>query len=166
MLTDRITKETAMRFQHDPEGRRLPVKLDTTTNGEYAPLPLERVHHEARRIAHEAASANAKALGVSRRRFLVSAAGAASTLLAMNSAYARAGRTGGFFELDREAARDVQLARSSVDGNEFIFDVQGHFVNPTGAWLKRLPPGARPFAGMAGAERCAPHRGPGVFDFV
>jgi predicted TIM-barrel fold metal-dependent hydrolase len=155
-----------MRFHHDPEGRRLPIKLDTTCNGEYAPLPLERHHHEANALAHDAADANARKLGISRRRFLVSASGAASTLLAMNTAYAKAGRVGGFFDIDNDAARDVQLARSSVDGNEFIFDVQGHFVNPTGAWLKRLPAGARPFAGMAGAERCAPHRGPGEFDVL
>ena len=74
-----------MRFQNDPEGRRLPVKLDTTTNGEYAPIPLAREHREANLIAHEAAGANARKLGLSRRGFLVSAAGAASTLLAMNT---------------------------------------------------------------------------------
>jgi hypothetical protein len=33
-----------MRFQNDPGGHRLPVKLDTTSNGEYAPIPLEPVH--------------------------------------------------------------------------------------------------------------------------
>ena len=79
-----------------------------------------------------------------RRRFLVSACGAATTLLGMNEAYARNGRTGGLFDVPAEAARDLQLARSTLDGSEFIFDVQGHFVNPTGAWTKRLPPGARP----------------------
>ena len=42
-----------MRFQHDPEGLRLPIKLDTSTNGEYAPIPLSPVHHEARRLAFE-----------------------------------------------------------------------------------------------------------------
>jgi predicted TIM-barrel fold metal-dependent hydrolase len=155
-----------MRFQNDPEGRRLPVKLDTSTNGEYAPIPLAREHHEAKQIAHEAAGAHAKKLGLSRRGFLVSAAGAATTLLAMNTAYAKAGRTGGFFDVPKDAALDLQLARSAIDGKEFIFDVQGHFVNPTGAWLKRLPPGARPFAGMAGDARCAPHRGPGELDFL
>ncbi len=155
-----------MRFQNDPDGRRLPVKLDTTTNGEYAPIALALEHREAKRIAHEAAGAHAKKLGLSRRGFLVSAAGAATTLLAMNTAYAAAGRTGGFFDVPKDAALDLQLARSAIDGKEFIFDVQGHFVNPTGAWLKRLPPGARPFAGMASDARCAPHRGPGEFDFL
>ena len=28
------------RYQIDPDGARLPVKLDTTTNGEYLPRPL------------------------------------------------------------------------------------------------------------------------------
>ena len=70
---------------HDPNGRRLPVKLDTTTNGEFAPVPLAPVHHEANRRAHEAADVNAKRLGRDRRSFLVSACGVASSLLGMNA---------------------------------------------------------------------------------
>ena len=147
-----------MRFINDPEGSRLPVKLDTTTNGEFAPIPLEAVHHRANRIAQESAGENARRLGLDRRSFLVSACGVATTLMGMNAAYATQGRRGGFFELPREAGLDLHAARSAVDGNEFIFDVQGHFVNPTGAWLKRLPPDAKPMQGFATAERCAPHR--------
>ena len=67
-----------------------------------------------------------------RRSFLVSACGVTSTLASFNAAYAAAGRTGGFYEMPREAPLDLFAARSAVDGNEFIFDVQGHFVNPTG----------------------------------
>ena len=155
-----------MRFEHDPEGLRLPIKLDTATNGEYAPIPLAPVHREARRRAFDAATANAKRLGVDRRSFLVSACGAASSLIAMNEAYAKSGPRGGFYQIEREAALDLQLARSSVDGTEFIFDVQGHFVNPTGAWLKRLPPGAKPMQGFASDARCEPHKGPGDFDYL
>ena len=84
-----------MRFQHDPEGLRLPIKLDTSTNGEYAPIPLSPTHHHARRLAFESATANAKRLGFDRRSFLVSACGAASSLLAMNDAYASSGARGG-----------------------------------------------------------------------
>ena len=40
-------KETTMKFVNDPAGTRLPIKLDTTTNGEFAPVPLDAVHHEA-----------------------------------------------------------------------------------------------------------------------
>ena len=79
-------------------------------------------------------------MGLSRRDFLVSACGAASTLLAFNAANAAAGKRGGFFELDAEAALEPQLAQARLGGKgEFIFDVQGHFVDPTGAWVKTAP---------------------------
>jgi uncharacterized protein len=155
-----------MHFDNDPDGLRLPIKLDSASNGEYTPIPLAPVHHHARTIAFEAANKNSKCLGIDRRSFLVSACGAASSLLAMNDAYAARGQTGGFYDIDRGAALDLQLARSSVDGEEFIFDVQGHFVNPTGAWLKRLPPGAKPMRGFTSAARCAPHVGAGDFDYL
>ena len=70
-----------MRFEHDPEGLRLPIKLDTATNGEYAPIPLAPVHHHARQLAFESAGAHAKKLGIDRRSFMVSACGAVSSLL-------------------------------------------------------------------------------------
>ena len=44
----------------DPEGRRLPIKIDRTSNGEYAPPLLTRSQQLARRLAHEAASENAR----------------------------------------------------------------------------------------------------------
>ena len=154
-----------MRFRNDPDGTRLPVKLDTTTNGEFAPIALEPVHHLARRMAFEAAARNAKRLGLDRRTFLVSACGAATTLLGMNAAYAREGRRGGYFDLPPEAALDRYAARSAVDGNEFIFDVQGHFVNPTGAWTKRLPAAARPLQ-FPKTQQCGPSKGPGELDYL
>lgn len=149
-----------MQYRHDPHGTRLPVKLDTTTNGEFAPIPLGPQHAHARALAHAAASENARRLGMSRRRFLVSACGAASALLAMNTAYAGVGRRGGFFDLSPEAAVDVELARSSLSAGEFVFDVQGHFVNPTGAWLRTLPKDARPLTFAPKAD-CSLAREPG-----
>lgn len=116
----------------DPEGKRLPIKLDSTSNGEFEPIPLDGVGHRANRLAHEWASENAKRQGVCRRTFMVSACGAASTLLAFNAANAAAGRTGGFFELDRVAALDPEVAFDGLGGDEFVFDVQGHFVGQNG----------------------------------
>ena len=52
-----------MKFQNDPEGMRLPVKLDTTTNGEFAPIPLEAIHRHANRLALEEATARSRRLG-------------------------------------------------------------------------------------------------------
>lgn len=155
-----------MHFENDPDGRRLPVKLDTTTNGEFAPIPLEPVHRLARHVALEAATRNAKRLGVDRRSFLVSSCGVATTLLGLNAAYAREGRRGGSFDVPAEAALEQQAAKAAVGGNELIFDVQGHFVNPTGAWLKALPPGFKPLREFTSDARCAPHQGPGDFDYL
>jgi uncharacterized protein len=115
----------------DPYGTRLPIKLDTTSNGEFIPVPLSPANRDANRRAHEAAARNAKRLDLPKRKFLVSACGAASTLLAFNEANATAGRTGGYFDLSKEAALDQQVARVQVGAaeDELIFDVQGHFID-------------------------------------
>jgi len=148
-----------MKHPIDPEGRRLPIKLDSTSNGEFEPVPLSRNNRLANHLAQEAASRNARRLGLGRRDFLVSACGAASTLLAFNTANAAAGRTGGFFDLRAEAALEPELATATLAGSDFIFDVQGHYVDPTEAWLKTAPAGAFNFAPKAG---CAlnDHSGP------
>jgi len=136
---------------HDPDGTRLPIKLDSTSNGEYVPIPLDSAGQLANRMAHEACGQNAKRAGKTRRDFLVSACGAASTLLAFNAAQAAVGRTGGLFALADETAVDEAAAKAVLEGDEFIFDVQGHFVNPTGAWLEQLPDDATPLSGMPAA---------------
>jgi predicted TIM-barrel fold metal-dependent hydrolase len=135
----------------DPEGQGLPIKIDTTSNGEFVPVPLPAVNRAGNRRAHEAATGNAKRLGLSRRDFLVSACGAASALLAFNAANAAAGNRGGFFDIEPEAALEPQLAQSRLGGkDEFIFDVQGHFVDPTGAWVKTAPADAFKWSPKAG----------------
>lgn len=147
--------------RHDPDGLRLPIKLDSTSNGEFVPVPLEPVHHHARRLALEMATANARRLGQSRREFLVSLCGAATTLVAMNLAACSNGRRGGGYAIPAEAATEPAAAESVLAGDEFIFDVQGHFVNPTGAWTHDVPPGARPL-GFVATEGCAAADGPGL----
>ena len=86
------------------------------------------------RLAHEAASENARRLGLSRRAFLVSAAGAATVLAAVNRAAEAGGMRGGSFAIDGEATLDEQRAEAAVGGDEFIFDVQTHCVEPAGRW--------------------------------
>ena len=85
----------------------------------------------------------------------MSSCGAASTLLAFNAANAAFGKQGGSYQVPGEAALDPQLASASLEGREFIFDVQGHYVNPEGAWLQKVPEGAKPlsFAPKAGCRR-------------
>ena len=136
----------------DPEGTRLPIKIDSTSNGEYEPIPVSALNEKANRLALQQAASNAARLGVSRRNFLISSCGAASTLLAFNEANAYGGKRGGFYELHPEAGLDRFAAAEQVEGNEFIFDVQGHYVNPEGDWLSQLPESAQPYAQMEKAS--------------
>jgi uncharacterized protein len=136
----------------DPDGLRLPIKIDTTSNGEFVPVPLSAANVHGNRLALEQATRNARHVNQPRRRFLISACGAATTLIALNQANAAAGRVGGFFELPADAAFDPALAEATLGGDEFIFDVQGHYVDPTGKWLAQIPEFARPFAGMPKAD--------------
>jgi predicted TIM-barrel fold metal-dependent hydrolase len=135
----------------DPDGTRLPVKIDSTSNGEFAPIRLPPAVQRAIGEAHRTAGENARRLGLGRRTFLTTACGAAATLLALGRAHAAMGRAGGFFDLPGEAALDRQLAEAALAKRDFIFDVQGHHVNPKGGWIGRLSPGDRPLRGMAGA---------------
>jgi predicted TIM-barrel fold metal-dependent hydrolase len=143
-----------MKYRHDPDGSRLPIKLDSTSNGEFAPIPLSAANLAGNRLARDTAGENARRTGLSRREFLVSSCGAASTLLAFNAANAAFGKAGGSFDIPDEAALDPQLAAANLDGREFIFDVQGHYVNPHGAWLDKVPADAKPlsFAPKAGCS--------------
>jgi hypothetical protein len=136
----------------DPQGRRLPIKLDSTSNGEFEPVPLTGANRRANELAQAGADCHSKRLGLGRRDFLVSACGAASTLLAFNAANAAAGRTGGFFDLPAAAALEPAAA-ATLEGGEFIFDVQGHYVDPTEAWLRTAPPSAFSFAPKAACAR-------------
>ena len=127
-----------MRSAHDPDGRRLPVKLDSTSNGEYAPVRLTAAARDANRRAHAKADDAARRLGLPRRRYLVSLMGAAATLQAFESAFAAAGLNGGRYVLPREAPYELAAAQAAIGGNDdFVFDVQLHHVNPQGAWRQR-----------------------------
>ncbi|HYC05172.1 MAG TPA: amidohydrolase family protein [Azospirillaceae bacterium] len=136
----------------DPEGTRLPVKIDTATNGEFEPVALPPAIEAAIHEAHRAAGENARRLGLGRRAFLTSACGVATTLAALNEAHAAAGRTGGSFDLPKEAGLDRAAADSVLAKREFVFDVQGHHVNPSGAWIGKLKPDARPLSSLPHAS--------------
>ena len=120
----------------DPDGRRLPIKVDTATNAEYEPRPLSVLERAANRHAHGMVDRAAQVTGQTRRNFLKSLAGAAATLLAFNETWARAGATGGYFALSPEAAFEPAAAEAVLKGDEFIFDIQNHCVDPSGKWAQ------------------------------
>jgi len=135
-----------MHVRHDPEGRRLPIKLDATSNGEYEPVPLTAVARQARAEAQSAVDHAVRRLGIPRRRYLVSVLGAAVTLSAFDRAFAAHGAGGGRYVLAPEATFEADAARQVLAGDEFIFDVQLHHVDPRGEWRKRASSNA--FRGM------------------
>jgi predicted TIM-barrel fold metal-dependent hydrolase len=147
--------------KYDPDGRRLPIKLDSTSNGEFAPLPLPRAIRLANRLARERADGNARRAGLRRREFMTSACGAATTLLAVNAVYGER-QPGGFYDLPPDSEVDPALAADKLAGTEFIFDVQGHYVDPNGNWLKGFSESDRPF-GFIEKTKCPLAKQPGRF---
>lgn len=135
---------------HDPDGTLLPIKVDSTSNGETFPRPLDKRNQTANAVAHESAVDNARKMGMGRRSFLTSLAGAASTLLAFNTVNAAAGKTGSFYDIPKDAALDQQLASNALGAKDFIFDIQGHHVGSYESWRtgikNKLSPGFKFFA--------------------
>ena len=120
----------------DPEGTRLPIKIDSASNGEYEPRPRSSLQQAANRHARERCAEAAHRVGMHRRAFLRSLSGAAATLLAFNHVHARAGARGGSFLLPAEAAYDEDAARAGLAGDELIVDIQNHCVDPSGDWVR------------------------------
>ena len=117
----------------------LPIKLDSTSNGEYAPMPVGRTIERVNALAAQRITDNARRTGQHRRRFLAGLCGAATTLLTLNEAYASRGARGGSFALPPDAALDPQMAQA-ITGREFIFDIQTHFIEAGGtAWRRGNP---------------------------
>jgi hypothetical protein len=91
--------------------------------------PVARANREAELRIGE----HAKRVGIGRRAFLQSLCGAATTLLTLNDAFAALGNTGGLFSVSKESALDTAAAAEALAGEEFIFDVQTHMVDPVRA---------------------------------
>ena len=114
----------------------LPVKVDATSNGEFRPVPLTEHVARANSEAELRIGEHAKRVGLGRRAFLQSLCGAATTLLTLNDAFAALGNIGGLFRSPKESAFETVAAAEALAGDEFIFDVQTHMVDPAGAWRR------------------------------
>ena len=114
----------------DNDAYRLPIKIDTTSNGEFIPFALPKINRYANQITREQIGIQAKRLGISRRNFLKSSSAAALALLCNNQANALAGRHGGHFDLTEQSVSEPALATQAFHQPAFIFDVQGHYVVP------------------------------------
>jgi uncharacterized protein len=117
----------------DPDAE-LPIKLGPCSNGEFRPFALGPVEREAIRRTREEAERHARRLGVGRRDFLRGLGGAALMLGVLAACHdddnkARGKRSGGTYNVDRDAATEPDAAKGSIAGDEVILDVQTHYLN-------------------------------------
>ena len=132
---------------HDDES--LPIKFGPVSNGEFLPQPHSPLVRETIRRTHDLADRNARRLGVSRRRFLTGASGAAATLFTLSACSREEAKSageapGGTFEVSSTATLDTDTAIDELGGDEFIFDVQTHYIDvdlsgPGGEWVSAFP---------------------------
>ncbi|MEX0749890.1 MAG: hypothetical protein WD359_03700, partial [Dehalococcoidia bacterium] len=145
--------------------RELPILLPfvpgQASNGEFVPKERTPAHRRAEALAHGMAEDIAKKRGLDRRRFLMSAGGMAVTLAAINLAGCDDDDTrdlpegvdsGGTFNTPADA--DPDAVCEVLDGDEFIFDVQTHHVDPEGPWVNESPATAGAFRLFPGDPAC------------
>src|SRR5205823_2106077 len=101
-----------------------PIPTQIVSNGEYLPPPQSATQKKVEARINELADVNGKHLGLSRRQFLHTSCGMAAAFLAMNDIY------GNVFQVAPAEAREpeLMLARAQSLADQFIFDVQTHFV--------------------------------------
>jgi predicted TIM-barrel fold metal-dependent hydrolase len=114
------------------EGGLSPLPTQIVSNGEYWPLPQSPKQRSVERLFNEMADERARKLGWSRRRFLGSACGTATALMAMNIIHGCGGDNGGF-AVDDGTTRDPDAACERLRADFFVMDVQTHHVDLEGA---------------------------------
>ena len=122
-------------FDEDPG---LPIEFGPVSNAEFDPEPeLPPVLRETIRLASAAADDHARRLGISRRRFLLSACGAATKFFFLNACTrdahpsdpsATTSEPGGSYEIPPSATLEPEPADAAIGGEEFVFDIQGHLL--------------------------------------
>jgi predicted TIM-barrel fold metal-dependent hydrolase len=108
----------------------LPIPTQVVSNGEYMPMPQTRQQREVEGRVLNLAETNGARMGLDRRAFLATSAGLATSFLAMNKVY------GNFFSVAQAETMDAgaALERRSKYADQFIVDVQLHFVRDDYKW--------------------------------
>jgi uncharacterized protein len=107
----------------------LPIELGPVSNAETPPIPPTPVMREAARQAKELIDRQARRRRMPRRDFLRTTMATAAVLFTLDSVNAAAGASGGRFRLPEDASVDPDVARAMLGGDEFVMDVQTHFLD-------------------------------------
>ena len=103
----------------------LPIKLGPVSNGEFFPVPHDDFLREVTRRTNLLADENARRTGMSRRRFLGSAAGAATMLFVLAACSgeknaAEGNRSGGTFNVPEESTVSSTAALDTENGRAIM----------------------------------------------
>src|SRR3990172_4202934 len=113
----------------------LPFQPGPASNGEYVPRDPSLAHRRMVALAMERAEEIARRQGIDRRRFLLGLGGLAVPLGAINAVACGGGKKpGGVYVTPADGSPEAACAL--LTGDEFIFAIQTHHVNPG------TPPGA------------------------
>ena len=110
----------------------LPIPTQLVSNSEYYPIPQTPRQRKIEELIRRMADERAAALGWSRRKFLSSACGTATALMALNLASGCSDSSSGGFAVDDCATRDPAAAREQFSADYFIIDVQTHHADLDG----------------------------------
>ena len=134
----------------------LPIKLGPCSNGEFVPPAASAFTREVQRRSRALLEANARRVGMSRRRFLQSSMASAAMLsvLAACARDAGEGSPGGTFVTPPEAGTDPDAAAEALGSPEFVFDVQGHYLDFSHDWGGGVPNFPQASCGSADAREC------------
>lgn len=144
-----------------------PLDFDPPSNGEFVPLPPTRAGRRRWELWRSIVEDKSRRLGITRRAFAESACGTAAWLFVINqiacdgdggsASPGGSGGAGGSGKLDAGAdaaalpgdasgydvqpsmMEDMAQARQALAGNEFVFDVQTHVVQPEAPWVGAPP---------------------------
>src|SRR5436190_14542089 len=147
-----LNESQLARLQRAEEAETLgsPVPTQVVSNGEYFPSAQTREQREVEARTAEIAGAAAKALGMSRRRFLATSGGMAAAFIAMNEVFGR------FFEVSPLELFGAAHAADGVPRDLFVFDDQLHMIRESFSgplYLRALAQGGGAAAAAAGIDK-------------
>lgn len=111
----------------------LPIELGPVSNSEFVPPPQPGALAEAERRARDLIDRQARRRGMTRRDFLRTSMATAAVLFALEACSSEARRSagrgrGGRFRIPEDATVDPDAAAEALGGDEFVVDVQTHFL--------------------------------------
>jgi predicted TIM-barrel fold metal-dependent hydrolase len=126
-----------------------PLDFDPPSNGEFVPLPPTEAGWRRWQLWREIVEQQHRRLGLTRRAFAESACGVAAWLFAIQQIACDSGKGGAAdagpasdasgYDVQPSMMEDMAQAREALSGDEFVFDVQTHVVQPEKVWSGAPP---------------------------